>query len=83
MVLVFPTTIVIVDNDPLSLQGIHQLLTLYLEASQLGKATGDTEPLDPGYLESGINLSLLDLTLSSGPGPNWLSSYFPYAPPVS
>lgn len=72
--------IIIVDDDPLFREGLRHILTLYVEASQIVEASSFAEVIEPGERESGIDLALLDLTMSGGPWPECLSSYFPDAP---
>ena len=64
--------ILIADDHQLFREGLRHILTLYVEASQIVEASSFAEVIEAGERESGIDLALLDLTMSGGPWPECL-----------
>ena len=59
--------ILIADDHQLFREGLRHILTLYVEASQIVEASSFAEAIEAAERESGIDLALLDLTMSGGP----------------
>ena len=59
--------ILIADDHQLFREGLRHILTLYAEASHIVEASNFAEAIEAAERESGIDLALLDLTMSGGP----------------